>query len=445
MFDFLSRKFSDTFKYLTGQNKITEKNAEAALDQVKDALLEADVPYKVVEDFTAQVKEEVLGKKVYSSLKPEEQLTKVIYDKILNFLGGKELPKSFSFSIPSTVMLMGLQGAGKTTTIAKIANYVRGQAKKRNKSRKVLLASVDFCRPAAIDQLEILAKQTGCLFYRANSQDPISAAKEIVNYAKKEQVDITLLDTAGRLHVDNEMLFELQQIDSIVNPKYKILVADAMTGQESLRVAQAFNEQVGFDGAIVTKMDSEARGGLVFAFRYSLDKPILFIATGEKVDDLQVFHPERIASRIIGMGDVKTLIEKAEEKIKKSEQDSMYKSFEKGKMTLDDFAKQISMVNRLGSLSQIMKFLPGANSLPISSEMLQKGEVEIKKFKAIISSMTSKEKQNYKIIDASRKNRIAKGSGVEVSEVDTLLSRFKQSQQMLKAFKNFGGFRSFGK
>ena len=237
------------------------------------------------------------------------------------------------------------------------------------------------------------------------------------------------------------MLYELQQIDSHVSPKYKVLVIDAMTGQESLKVAQAFDQQIGFTGAIITKMDSEARGGLAFAFKYCLKKPILFLTTGEKPGDLETFRAERMASRIIGMGDVKTLIEKAEQKIKHSEQEALYKSFSKGKITLQDFASHIDMVNRLGSLSQVLKFLPGSGSLGISSDMLEKGEVEIKKFKAIISSMTPKERVYSKILDTSRKSRIARGAGVGVADVNALLTRFEQSQHFLKQFKKLGKFK----
>lgn len=441
MFDFLSKKFSTIFNSITGSNKLTEANMSQALIQVQEALLEADVPYNVVEEFIEQVEKESLGKKLESSLKPAEQLMKMVYDKVLCFLGGQSADVDFVFNIPSVVMVMGLQGAGKTTTIAKLVNYIHEQAKKRGKKRSILVGSVDFYRPAAIDQLEILAHQVHADFYRSPEVEPVKAAQDIVRYAKKTQADILFLDTAGRLHVDNLMLHELQQIDSHINPKYKLLVIDAMTGQESLKVAQVFDQQVGFTGSIITKMDSEARGGLAFAFRYCLKKPILFLAAGEKPEDLEAFKAERMASRIIGMGDVKTLIEKAEEKIKKSEQESLYQSFSKGKITLQDFANHIDMVNKLGSLSHVLKFLPGASSLGISSDMLEKGEVEIKRFKAIISSMTPKEKVYSRVLDASRKDRIARGAGVSVADVNTLLTRFEQSQHFLKQFKKQGKFK----
>lgn len=441
MFDFLSKKFSTIFNGITGSDKLTESQVKDALDKVEEALLEADVPYQVVKEFTAEVSKEAVGKKLEKSLKPAEQLMKIVYDKVLYFLGGQSTDVDFVFNIPSVVMVMGLQGAGKTTTIAKLVTYIHEQAAKRGKKRSILVGSVDFYRPAAIDQLEILAHQVNAKFYRASETDPVKAAQEIVAYAKQTQADILFLDTAGRLHVDNTMLYELQQIDLHINPKYKLLVIDAMTGQESLKVAQAFDQQIGFTGSIITKMDSEARGGLAFAFRYCLKKPILFLATGEKPADLETFRAERMSSRIIGMGDIKTLLEKAEQKIKHSEQESLYRSFSKGKITLQDFASHIDMVNRLGSLSQVLKFLPGANSLSISPDMIEKGEVEIKRFKAIISSMTPKERIYSHILDTSRKNRIARGAGVGVSDVDALLTRFEQSQHFLKQFKKMGKFK----
>ncbi len=436
MFDFLSQKFSSIFSHFKADTKLTEANIQEALTKVHDALLEADVPYEVVEKFIQEVGQEVVGTKLTASLRPSEMLLKVVHDKLLAFMGGTSSDQGFSFELPSVVMVMGLQGSGKTTTIAKLAQFVQDQAKKRGKSRKVMVASVDFYRPAAIDQLEILAKQVGAIFYRSPLTDPIAAAQDIVKHYQQQQCDILFLDTAGRLHVDTEMLNELQAIVDRVKPKYKLLVIDAMTGQESLKVARAFDEKIGFMGAVLTKLDSDTRGGVAFAFRYALKKPILFVAVGEKSGDLEHFRPERMASRIMGMGDVATLIEKAEEKIKKSEQDAMAKTMAQGKMTLEDFAKQMDMMGKIGSLSSVMKYLPGMGSLNVSPEMIEKGEAEMKKFKAIISSMTPKERVVTKLLDGSRKKRIATGAGVEVADVNALLSRFEQSQQFMKLLKN---------
>ena len=298
------------------------------------------------------------------------------------------------------------------------------------------VASVDFYRPAAIDQLEILAKQVGAVFYRSPLTDPIAAAQDCVKHYQQQACDILFLDTAGRLHVDNEMLNELKVIADRIKPKYKLVVIDSMTGQESLAVARAFDEKIGFMGAILTKLDSDTRGGVAFAFRYALKKPILFITVGEKSSDLEYFRPERMTSRIMGMGDVATLIEKADEKIKKSEQDAMAKTMAQGKITLEDFAKQMDMMGRLGSLSSLMKYIPGMGSLNLSPEMIEKGEAEMKKFKAIISSMTPKERIVTQLLDGSRKKRIAAGAGVQVADVNALLTRFEQSQQFMKTLKN---------
>lgn len=437
MFDFLSKKFSSIFSKLTGQDKLTEKNIDDILLKVNEALLEADVPYDVVQDFIQKIKKEAIGQRIFASLKPSEQFVKIVHDKILEFLGGSASQVNFVFDIPSTVMVMGLQGAGKTTTIAKLATYVNNLAEKKGKKRKILLASVDFYRPAAVDQLEILSKQAGVLFYRSSETDPVLAAIDIHKYAQNQQCDILFLDTAGRLHIDSDMLNELKKIDSSIKPKYKFLVIDAMTGQESLKVAQSFEGNVGFNGVILTKMDSDTRAGLAFAFKYVLKKPILFVATGEKLDDLESFRADRVASRIIGMGDISGLIEKAQEKIKASDQEAMYRSISKGNLTLEDFAQQIDMVNKLGSISKLIKYLPGMGSLNVSQEQLERGEREIRKFKAIISSMTPKERGLPKILDNSRKNRIAKGAGVTVNEINLLLDRFEQSKQFIKTLKKF--------
>jgi signal recognition particle subunit SRP54 len=443
MFNFLSQKISAVFTRLTGQDKLTEKNIDETLGKVHDSLIEADVPYETAQQFIDQVKQEVLGQKVFASLKPTELLMKIVHDKIVHFLGGQALENHFVFQTPAVVMMIGLQGSGKTTTIAKLVNYVQEQAQKRGKTRRIMVASVDFYRPAAVEQLEILAKQVGARFYRSPLTDPIQAAQDSVKHFQQESCDLLFLDTAGRLHVDEKMLEELQAIEHKIKPKYKLLVVDAMIGQESLKVAQVFETKIGLTGAILSKMDSEARGGVAFAFRYMLHKPILFVGTGEKPQDLELFRPERMASRIIGMGDIKSLIEKAQEKIKESEQESMYESLSQGKLTLQDFAKQIDMVNQLGSLSSLLKYLPGANSLQISPDMVQKGEVEIKKFKAIINSMTLKERLNAKLIDNSRKSRIARGAGVTVSDINTLLDRFEQSQKFVQVFKKMNKSKFF--
>ena len=437
MFDFLTNKFSSIFSKITGKGTLTGQDIEQTLTQVRQALIEADVPLSLVETFCTDIKNEVAGQKVIASLKPAEHLIKIVHDKLKNFLGGQNAVP-FTFQLPSVVMLLGLQGSGKTTTSAKLAQLMQKEAQAKGKTRRILLASVDFYRPAAIDQLEILAKKIQVSFFRPTATNPVKAAQEIYSYYQKELFELLFLDTAGRLHIDEAMIQEVQQIDKQLKPKYKILVLDAMTGQESLQVAQSFNQSIGFDGAILTKLDSNTRAGAAFAFRYALKKPILFVGSGEKIEDIERLYPERLAGRILGMGDLATLAEKADEKIKISETQNLEKALQKGHLSLQDFADQMKMIQKLGSLSQLMQYMPGASSQAISPQMIEKGEAELKKFEAIVSSMTPKERVIPRILDASRKRRIAKGAGVEVSDINLLLERFEQSQQYVKLLKKFG-------
>lgn len=437
MFDFLSQKFSSLFSRLEGAQKLTEANIQEAIDQVQEALLEADVPYNVVQSFTQLVKSEVVGNKVVASLKPSEQLLKVVQDKIITFLGGDV--SSFSFSFPSVVMVMGLQGSGKTTTLGKLAYKIKKDTEKERTAKKILLASVDFYRPAAIEQLEVLAKRVGVDFYRAQNADPVMASKEILSYYKNHAYDLLLLDTAGRLHVDNSMLQELQEIDAVVQPQYKFLVLDAMTGQESLSVAKVFEDTVRFQGAVLTKMDSDTRGGSAFSFRYVLKKPIVFVGEGEGVADLNQFYPDRAAERMLGMGDIQSLIERAEEKIAFDEQQKAEKALKSGSFSLQDFADQMAMMSKVGSLAQLLKYMPGAG-VKMSPEMIQRGEVELIKFRAIISSMTLKERLDATILNDSRIKRIAKGAGVGSEDVAMLLKRFEEAKQYVKLLNKFGSF-----
>jgi signal recognition particle subunit SRP54 len=436
MFDFLAQKFSGIFSAVTGKGTLTEGTLQQSLEAVTNALLEADVPYGLVTEFVESVKQKVVGQKIIKSVKPGEQLIKVMYDTLVDFFGGQTA--TINFQIPSVIMVVGLQGSGKTTSIAKMAYFIQKEALKKNKKRRILLGSIDFYRPAAIDQLELLAQKADVSFYRATSTDPVKAAHEIYAYFKKEQFEYLFLDTAGRLHVDSAMLSELAQVDKALQPRYKLLVLDAMTGQESLNVATAFNDAIGFYGAILSKMDSDTRGGAAFAFRYALKKPILLVGTGEKLEDSALFHPERTASKVLGMGDLESLIERANECIKQSEQEAMERSLMSGRMTLDDFAKQIDMVNSLGSLSSLMKYMPGAATMGLSSNEIQRGQKEMGAFRAIMSSMTKKERFKPDILTESRKKRIALGAGVELSAVDILLQRFEQAQQYAKLFKRLG-------
>lgn len=441
MFDFLSKKFSGVLGWLQNKSHLSEQNMQEALQQVRQALLEADVPLSITNAFLDKVKQEARGIAVQKSLTPGQHFIKIVHEKVLEFLGGTQSATPV-FQLPSIILVMGLQGSGKTTTIAKIAQWVQREQKK-DKTRRILLASVDFYRPAAIEQLEILAQKIKVDFYRAQSSDPVKAAQEIEQYFKKNSYELLFLDTAGRLHVDETMMEELKVINRLLAPKYKFLVLDAMTGQESLQVAQSFNQAVGFDSAILTKMDSDTRGGAAFGFRYALNKPLSFVGSGEKIDDLELFIPERMTSRILGMGDMMTLIEKTHESINVEDQESLAKKFMSGSFSLKDFADQMSMINKLGSFQKIIQYLPGMGS--VSNDMLNKSQSEMKKFQAILSSMTHKEQTLPQILDGSRKKRIARGAGVSVEDVNQLLQRFEQTRQFVKMFKRNNKFGRFFK
>ena len=445
MFNFLSNTFSSLFDNLRSRGQITEGTIQETIEKIQDALLQADVPYELADQFIKEVKKEVLGKKSIGGVKPAEYLASVVHKQVKEFLGGNDAPNTFLDKVPATVMVMGLQGAGKTTSLAKMAYWSKNQQKAVMADKKIVLASTDFHRPAAIDQLEVLASKVGAAFYRAASNDPVQAAQEIYAYTKKEGFDILFLDTAGRLQIDNELLLQLREIDGLVKPRYKMLVLDAMTGQESLSIARAFDQGVGFSHAFISKMDSNARAGAVFSFRYALKKSILFVGTGEKIEDLEFFHPDRVAGRILGQGDLISLAEKADEKIKKADQQAAYKSFAKGTFTLQDFAQQMEMMNKLGSFSTLLKYLPGMGAQAVSPEALEKGEAEMKKMKAIIGSMTLKERLQPEILNGSRKKRVANGAGVGVAEVNSLLSRFEQSKQYVKLLSKFGKSNNFFK
>jgi signal recognition particle subunit SRP54 len=440
VFDILTKKFSSLFSTLTASQTLTESAVTDTMAQIKDALLEADVPYAVVEAFLAELTKKIVGQKLHKSLKPSEQFMSQVYEVMCQFMGSPS-DRPYAFQLPATVMVMGLQGSGKTTTIAKLAHHTIKEAQKRGKRSSILVASIDFYRPAAIDQLEILAAQVSAPFYRAVSTTPLGAVQEIMAHAKKVGSRLVFLDTAGRLHVDTSMLQELHDIDVAIHPRHKLLVLDAMTGQESLAVARAFDTAVGFEAAILTKMDSDTRGGAAFAFRYTLKKPIVFLGSGEKPDDLTLFNPVRAVGKMLGRGDLITLAEKADEKIKQSEQDMVLKAFTSGHFTLADFANQMNMVGKLGPLSSVMAYLPGMGG-QVSKEQIEHGEREIGRFKAIISSMTPQERTMPDVINESRGKRIAKGAGVAPGDVTILLERFKQVQQYVKLFKKSGFLKS---
>lgn len=444
MFEFLSEKVSSVFTRLTGQHKLSESNIIDTLKKVQESLLEADVPYDVVQAFIVQLKEKTIGATVLKAAKPAEQFIKIAHETLTNFLTAPETVKPFIRNEKTVAVVMGLQGSGKTTTIAKLVAYQKIVKKKHN--LKVLLASVDFYRPAAVDQLEILSEQVSSDFYRARSEKPVKAAQEIVAHFNSNKYDLLLLDTAGRLHVDSDMLEELKQVVAIAQPQEKILVLDAMTGQESLSVAQAFNEAVGFDWAVLSKMDSNARAGSAFAFAFTLAKSIQFVGTGERVDELERFHPKRVADRILGMGDLQTLIEKfdrLEKQQSQKEQEDSAKRMMQGKMNLEDFAQQLEMMSKMGPFTQLMQYMPGFSAANVSREQLAQGENQIKRFRAALSSMTLKERFQPTLLNNSRKKRIAQGAGVSEQEINEFLQRFEETQRFVKLMGKSGRFPSW--
>lgn len=429
MFDFLSKKFTDLFSKTP-----TSSTIDTFVTSIHEMLLEADVPLQVIRDFTNQVTidlgEALKSKKLFT----KEQWMKLVHEKIVYFLGGHENQK-IAFMRPSILMVMGTQGSGKTTTVAKLAAYIQ---KSTPKSR-ILLASIDFYRPAAIDQLEVLAKTVQASFYRAKQNNSVHAALEIMAHYKEHGYDFLILDTAGRLHIDTGMISELQEVVRVIHPTQKILVLDGMTGQESLAIAKSFNESIGFQGAVLTKMDSDSRGGAAFAFRYALGKPIFFIGTGEKPHHLEQFFPDRIASRMIGSGDLKTLLERSQERIDKVDEKKMTDLLTSNTFTFNDYLSQIAMMERLGSLSSLVKYMPGMAGR-LSDADMKRAEREVSVGKAIVSSMTKKERLNRSILNESRQKRIALGAGVSLNDVKLFLKRFDEVCQYVKMVKKAGGF-----
>lgn len=446
MFDFLSNRFSGIFDWLNGKPRISQDDINASVEKLFDALIDADVPHALARAFLTTVTDSLAGKELHKSINPGHYIVKVVQEKLTEFLGSQASAAPLFIEYPSTVMVLGLQGSGKTTTTAKLAHLIDQQERKAGKKKRILLASVDYYRAAAIDQLEILAKEIGLDFYRAISQNVLAAAREIQEYSQKNNYELLFLDTAGRLHIDQEMMLELKEVEKIVRAKKKILILDAMTGQESLSVAEAFNQAVAFDGAILTKMDSETRAGAAFSFYYKLKKPVLFIGVGEKVNDLEPFIPDRIASRIIGMGDILTLMDKAEKALAeddKIKQAKMSERFTTGTFTLDDFLQQLSYIQKMGSAQKILSYLPGMPKMNPAD--VERGEKEMKRMRAISSSMTLKERLMPSLLNGERKKRIARGSGTEIADVNQMLQKFEQIKHFAKLMKNSGNFKNFFK
>jgi len=426
MFDTLSDKFHDAFKGLQGKGKISESNIEEALKSIRTALLEADVNFKVVKDFIAKVKEEALGEKVIRGVNPSEQFTKVVHDKLKEIMG--EAHEGLEFTkTPTPILIVGLNGAGKTTFTGKLALMLKNKNKK-----DVYLVPADNFRPAAKDQLIKHAKNMDVDYFDSDlSMLPKDIAKAGMAKAKELGKEVVIIDTAGRLQVDEELMGQLVDVKKELGEVETLLVADAMTGQEAVNVAKEFNEKIGLTGVVLSKMDSDARGGAALSIRYVTQVPIKYISVGEKMKDLELFHPDRLAGRILDMGDVVTLVEKAQETIDEKEAEKMMKRLENKQFSIDDFMKQMDQISKLGNMKSILKMIPGMGGMLRQVGDLSPAEDEMKKMKIIISSMTQKEKDNHKLIQDSRISRIAKGSGTTEQAVRDFLKKFEQMQGMM--------------
>ncbi|MDA8793191.1 signal recognition particle protein, partial [Bacteriovoracaceae bacterium] len=422
MFDTLSHKINDAFKHIRGKGKISESNIEETLGEVRTALLEADVHFKVVKDFIAKVKEKALGEKVLRGVEPGEQFVKIMHDELTSLMGEENKDYNYESKSPFVVMVVGLNGAGKTTFVGKYANYLKNKAKK-----DIYLIPADNFRPAAKDQL---LKHAHALDVEYFDSDTSQSVNDIVQAglaeAKKLGKKVVVIDTAGRLQVNEELMGELATVKKNVGDCEVLLVADAMTGQESVNVAKSFHEQIGVTGVVLSKMDSDSKGGAALSIRYATQVPITFISAGEKLTDLELFHPDRLAKRILDMGDVLTLVEKAQDAISEDEANSMLKRLEQNKFTLNDFITQMDSMKKLGSMGNILKMIPGMGNAMRNMGDLSPAEDEMKKMRIIISSMTNQERENHKLINDSRIKRIAKGSGKLETDVKELIKKFEQ-------------------
>jgi len=427
-FEGLSQKLSGALSKLTGRGKLTEQVVKEAMREVRMALLEADVNYLVVKDFCKKVTERCVGQEVLESMTPSQQVIKIVNEEMTALMGAEHAKLTWSSSVPTIYMLCGLQGAGKTTMAAKLANFLKKTGK------KPLLAACDIYRPAAITQLQVVGKQVDVPVYEHGTQDPVKTALEAIEYARDYGRDVLIIDTAGRLHIDEALMEELRNVKAAVKPQEILFVVDAMTGQDAVTVAKSFNENLGIDGVILTKLDGDTRGGAALSIRAVVGKPIKFSGTGEKLSDIEIFHPDRMASRILGMGDVLTLVEKAQEAFDGEELDKLAKRGP-ADLTLEDFLAQMQQMKKMGGLQSMLSMLPGVGA------KLQDVEIDegaLKKPEAIIRSMTPRERRNPGILNASRRKRIAAGSGTTVQDVNALIRQFEQSKEMMKKFMRPG-------
>ena len=423
MLENLGNRFQDIFKKIRGHGKLSETNIKDALREVKMSLLEADVNYKVVKDFTNKISEKAIGTEVIRGVNPAQQFIKLVNDELVELLGGTSSKLTKGLRNPTIIMLAGLQGAGKTTFAAKLAKFLKKQ------NEKLLLVGVDVYRPAAIKQLQVLGQQIGVDVYsEENSKDVVGIATRAIEKAKEINATYMIVDTAGRLHIDETLMEELKELKRAIKPQEILLVVDAMIGQDAVNLAESFNNTLSVDGVILTKLDGDTRGGAALSIKAVVGKPIKFIGVGEKLNDIEIFHPDRLVSRILGMGDVVSLVEKAQEVIDENEAKSLEEKIKSQKFDLNDFLKQLQTIKKLGSLGGILKLIPGMPKI----DDLAPAEKEMKKVEAIIQSMTKEERKKPDILKANRKIRIAKGSGTDVSDVNKLLKQFEQMKSMMK-------------
>ena len=429
-FEGLSSKLQDITKRLRGKARITESDLKEMLREVKLALLEADVNYMIVKEFIASVQEKALGQDVLKSLTPGQQVIKIVKDELVELLGGTESKINFTPNPPTVIMLVGLQGSGKTTTAGKLANLLRKQGK------KPLLVACDIYRPAAIKQLQVVGAQLNIpVFANEQSKDVVHIAKQAMSTAMSKLNDVVILDTAGRLHIDEELMQELKNVKANVKPHEILLVVDSMTGQDAVNVAKSFNENLGIDGVVLTKLDGDTRGGAALSVKKVTGRPIKFAATGEKLSDIEVFHPDRMAQRILGMGDVLSIIEKAEESFDLEEAEKIEKQLKKKEFDLDDYLTQLRQIKKMGSFSSLLKLVPGMNQL----KDVKIDDKEFVRIEAMICSMTKAERKNPKLLNGSRRVRIAKGSGTSVQEINKFMKSFEMTQKMMKQMQNNKG------
>lgn len=431
IFEGLSEKLQNAFGKLRSKGKLTEEDVKLAMREVKMALLEADVNFKVVKDFIKVVQERCIGEDVMKSLTPGQMVVKIVNEELTALMGDVQSKISFSSKSPTVIMMVGLQGAGKTTTSGKLSGYLKGQGK------NPLLVAGDVYRPAAIKQLQVVGEKLDIeVFTLGDKVSPVDIAKAALEHANKNKNDLVIIDTAGRLHVDEVLMQELKDIKSVARPQEILLVVDAMTGQDAVNVAESFDTALGIDGVVLTKMDGDTRGGAALSIRAVTKKPIKFVGMGEKLDNIEPFYPDRMASRILGMGDVLTLIEKAQSSLDMEKAKELEAKMRKNEMDFEDFLNQLEQIQKIGSIDKIMDMIPGMGGMKAQMGDMEKGKKELKKTKAIIQSMTVKERRNPSILNASRKKRIARGSATTVADVNRLIKQFNEMKKMMKMFQS---------